>query len=417
VITVPEFAGAMAALGPFEPAPRIAAGVSGGADSMALALLADAWARERGGSLLALVVDHRLRPESGLEAAATAARLGALGITTRLLVIGGLTRGPALAERARSARFAVLEAACADAGILHLLLGHHGGDQAETLLMRSRGGSGPAGMAGMAPLVETRRLRLLRPLLAVPPARLRAMLASAGVAWIDDPSNVDATALRPRLRLMRRDRDGEGSATAALVAAATASGRRRAEQDRSDAASLAEDAVLRPEGFAVLTGRPLVPSALAALVQALAGAPYPPATGSLVALAAAPRPATLAGVRLLRAGRFGPGLLAVREPAAMAPPVSARAGAVWDGRFRLGAPALIPPNATLGALGDDAARLRRFSPLPSAVLRTLPAVRLGAALLAVPHLFYPDRKGCEGFPMHFSPPRPAAGAPYSFGDA
>ena len=55
----------MTALGPFEPAPRIAAGVSGGADSMALALLADAWARERGGSLLALIVDHGLRAESG----------------------------------------------------------------------------------------------------------------------------------------------------------------------------------------------------------------------------------------------------------------------------------------------------------------------------------------------------------------
>ncbi len=140
----------MAVLGPFEPAPRLAAGVSGGADSMALALLADAWARERGGSLLALVVDHRLRPESGSEAMAAVARLGALGIATRLLAINGLSRGPALAERARSARSAVLEAACTDAGILHLLLGHHAGDQAETLLIRTLGGSGPAGLAGMA---------------------------------------------------------------------------------------------------------------------------------------------------------------------------------------------------------------------------------------------------------------------------
>ncbi len=210
----------MMALGPFEPAPRIAAGVSGGADSMALALLADAWARERGGSLLALVADHGLRAESGTEAAAAAARLGSLGIAAKLLKIEGLARGPGLAERARSARFAVLEAACTRAGILHLLLGHHAGDQAETLLIRSLGGSGPAGIAGMAPLVETTRLRLLRPLLAVAPARLRATLVSAGVAWIEDPSNVDATALRPRLRLLRRDGDGEGSATAALAAAA-----------------------------------------------------------------------------------------------------------------------------------------------------------------------------------------------------
>jgi tRNA(Ile)-lysidine synthase len=334
-----------------------------------------------------------------------------------VLEIDGLTRGPALAERARAARFDRLETACARAGILHLLLGHHAGDQAETLLIRSLGGSGPAGMAGMAPLVETRRLRLLRPLLAVPPARLRALLASLGVAWIEDPSNADVTALRPRLRLLRRDGDGESSATAALVAASVASGRSRAETDRHVAASLAEQAVLRPEGFAVLSGRPLAPSAFAALLQVLAGAPFPPATRSIVALAAAPRPATLAGVRLLPAGRLGPGLLAVREPAAMAPPVPARAGAVWDRRFRLGDTALVPPGTTLGALDGDAALLRRCSSLPSAVLRTLPAVRHGATLLAVPHLHYPDHRMCAGFPMLFSPPRPAVAAPFWFGDA
>ena len=101
----------------------------------------------------------------------------------------------------------------------------------------------------------------------------------------------------------------------------------------------------------------------------------------------------------------------------MAPPVPAKPGIVWDGRFRLGAAGPVPPDATLGALGDDAARLRYLSPLPSVVLRTLPAVRLGAALLAVPHLFYPDRRGCECFPVLYSPPRPAAAAPFWFGDA
>jgi tRNA(Ile)-lysidine synthase len=416
VVTSQEFAAAMATIGPFEPEPRIAAGVSGGADSMALALLANTWVRQCGGSLLALVVDHGLRPESGEEAAATASRLGALGIMTKLLPIEGLARGAALAERARSARFAVLLAACAAEGILHLLLGHHAGDQAETVLMRALGNSGPLGMAGMAAVAETTQLRLLRPLLAVPPAQLRATLISAGVPWIEDPSNVDATALRPRLRLLRRDRDGEGSATAALVAAAAASGRRRAEQDRSVAAILAEHAAVRPEGFAVLSGQPLAASALAALLQTLAGAPFPPAARSVAALAAAPRPATLAGVRLVPAGRMGPGLLAVREPAAVAPPVPMKSGVVWDGRFRLGEAVHAPPDATLGALGDDAAWLRKVSSLPSCVLRTLPAIRLGKTLLAVPHLHYPDREGCAGYPVLFSPPRPAAAAPFWFGD-
>src|SRR5262245_24346199 len=115
-----EFAASMAALGPFGPRPRLAAGVSGGPDSMALALLADRWARDNGGSLLGLIVDHGLRPESRQEAALAAARLAERGIQARLLPIAGLLRGSALAERARAARFAVLEAACREAGIVHL---------------------------------------------------------------------------------------------------------------------------------------------------------------------------------------------------------------------------------------------------------------------------------------------------------
>ncbi|MEJ0017677.1 MAG: hypothetical protein WDN25_14140 [Acetobacteraceae bacterium] len=140
----------------------------------------------------------------------------------------------------------------------------------------------------------------------------------------------------------------------ALAAAARLSGRRRAALEREAAADLAEHAALRPEGFAVLSGRPMLPPSLAALVQAIGGAAYPPATRSVAPLAAAPRPATLGGVRLMAAGRLGPGLLVVREAAAMAPPVAADAGIVWDGRFRLGADADVPAGATLGALGDDA---------------------------------------------------------------
>jgi tRNA(Ile)-lysidine synthase len=412
LITAAAFAAAMDALGPFGPAPRMAAGVSGGADSMALALLADNWARERGGMLVALIVDHGLRPEAGAEAAEAATRLASRGIAARVLTIDDLERGPALAERAREARFRVLAEACATDGILHLLLGHHAGDQAETVLIRSLGGSGAAGLAGMAPLVETTRLRILRPLLAVPPARLRATLVSAGIAWVEDPSNADSASLRPRLRLLRRDRDGEGSATAALGSASAASGQQRADDESVAAESLAVHASLRPEGFCALSGG-IEARALSALVQAIAGAPFPPPTRSIAAFAAAPRPATLAGIRSLAAGRLGPGFILVREEAAMAPPVAALPGATWDGRFRLGADARVPPGTTFGALGADAARLRRASSLPSAVLRTLPAFRLGDALLAVPHLLYPDRVACVCFPVTFSPPRPAAAAPFS----
>lgn len=411
-ITPDDFAALMAPLGPFEPCPRVAAAVSGGADSMALGLLADTWARQRGGSVTALVVDHGLRPESGAEAAVTIERLARRGIASRLLRLTGLLSGPALAERARAARYAALTEACTAAGLLHLLLGHHAADQAETVLIRRLGNSGPTGLAAMAAVTEQYSLRLLRPLLPVPPVRLRATLLVAGVGWVEDPSNSDRRALRARLRAGLGDPDGIGPPTTSLYGTALAAGQARAEREAAVATTLADRASVYPEGYARLSSGPIDPAALAALVQAIAGAPFPPPTAAVTAWCAAPAPATLAGVRILAGGRMGEGWLLVREAAAMRPPVPAEPGAVWDGRFRIGRAAIVPPGTTIGALGGDAARLRRHSPLPAAVLQTLPALRRGNSLVAVPLLGYPDPTACAALAVTFCPRRPVAGAPF-----
>jgi hypothetical protein len=101
----------------------------------------------------------------------------------------------------------------------------------------------------------------------------------------------------------------------------------------------------------------------------------------------------------------------------MGSPVPALPNAVWDGRFRLRADAGIQAGAVLGSLGDDAARLRRASPLPSVVLRTLPAIRLGPRIVAVPHLNFPDNQARVLWPLIFSPVRTAVPASFPFGDA
>ena len=75
----------MAPLGPYEPRPHLALAVSGGADSLALTLLARDWASACGGRTTALVVDHALRPASAAEAELTLRRLASLGIPARLL--------------------------------------------------------------------------------------------------------------------------------------------------------------------------------------------------------------------------------------------------------------------------------------------------------------------------------------------
>ena len=97
-----RFAAAMARLGPFGPAPRLGLGVSGGADSMALAVLAQRWAAANGATMLALIVDHGLRAAAAAEAALTANRLNALGIPSLVLTLS-IGTGPAVQARARSA--------------------------------------------------------------------------------------------------------------------------------------------------------------------------------------------------------------------------------------------------------------------------------------------------------------------------
>ncbi|HKM61058.1 MAG TPA: tRNA lysidine(34) synthetase TilS [Acidisphaera sp.] len=384
----------MSRLGPFPAVPVLAAGVSGGADSTALAVLADGWARRQGRRLLALIVDHGLRPASAAEAAETAARLAGWDIESRVLHLG-LSRGPGQAARARSARLAALEDACAAAGITDLLLGHHAADQAETAMIRALSATGDDGFAGMPALRHTGRVRVLRPLLAWHPVRLRALLTPG--SWIEDPSNADLLALRVRLR------PAAAAAVEPLAEAAREAGRARRLREEAAASWLAGHATIRPEGFARIPDAPLPADALSALIRTVGGSALPPPVAAVQALAARPGPATLAGVQIVPAGRHGPGWLLVREEAAMAPPCDAVAGARWDGRFRLRGAA--PPGLRIGPLGDDAARMRRLTDLPSSVLRTMPALRRQTVLEAVPHIAYGGPVTIE---VLFDPPVPAA---------
>jgi tRNA(Ile)-lysidine synthase len=390
------FAAAMARLGPWDAARRVAVAVSGGPDSLALALLAQGW-----GDPVALIVDHGLRAESADEAEQARASLAARGMPAQVLRLEGLHPGPALAARARRARYAALAAACRRAGLVDLLLGHHAGDQAETVLMRQRRGSGVAGKAGMAALVETDDVRLVRPLLAVDPARLRALVASAGLHPAEDPGNHDMRNTRARLRREI------GTERAGLLAAAAANGAARSAAERAVAAELAARAQLFPEGFAVLAPGPVMPEALAALLRTVAGRRYPVPVPD--GLAAAPRPATCGGARLVAAGRRGPGWLVVREQARIDPAIPAAVGSVWDGRYRV---ASAPEGTEIGALGEDCVALRGRSALPGLVLRSLPALRRNRALSDVPSLNYRRTMGGAVAACFHSAALPAAGAAF-----
>ena len=392
-----EFARLMVPLGPFSGERDVAVAVSGGADSMALAVLAAGWGRP-----LALIVNHGLRGEAAGEAASTAARLASRGVPSRILALTGLARGPALQERARAARYQALTQACRAAGLVDLLLGHHAADQAETVLMRDAAGSGPAGLAGMAAVAHASDVRLLRPLLATAPRRLRATLVQAGVDWVEDPTNRDPATLRARLR----QRPDPGAPERVRVLAGSAA--ERSASERETASGLAGLVAIRPEGFALLPPAALRPDLLLAALWTVSGREFPPPRAGVMGWLERRQPATLHGVQLAWRARDGAWLLC-REPAACAPPTPVIPGARWDGRYAVGPGAAPAAGWSLGALGQDAAGLRHRSDLPAAVLRGLPALRRGAALAAVPHLGFPSAEACRRVPLLFRPTRPLAG--------
>ena len=197
-------------------APALVIAVSGGPDSTALLALVARWraARKQGPELLAVTVDHGLRPESAREARAVKRLAGELGVRHRTLRWTGSKPASALQEEARRVRYQLLAAAARGAGAPCVLTAHTLDDQAETVILRMARGSGLSGLGAMArqtllPIVGVHRIDatdkktaivLVRPLLDLPKARLIATLAAMGISFADDPSNRDPRFTRPRLR-------------------------------------------------------------------------------------------------------------------------------------------------------------------------------------------------------------------------
>lgn len=195
-----DFEDLMALFGPFEEQPHIAVAVSGGADSLALTLLADEWAKEHHGTVTALTVDHGLRPESAGEARLVGVWLTKLGIEHHTLPWTGPKPKSGLQEAARVARYEIMADWCRQAGVLHLLTAHHRDDQVETYLMRAQQGSGPDGLSGMSAVKALRGCQLIRPFLSLPGKAPKDYLRNLGQDWVEDPSNHDERFTRIQIR-------------------------------------------------------------------------------------------------------------------------------------------------------------------------------------------------------------------------
>ena len=197
-ITDIEFEGLMA---PFSFNHSFAVAVSGGADSLALALLAKRYADNHSLRMTALTIDHGLRSNSAQEALWVHNLLVARSISHETLVWNHTSIPQTkIQERARAARYDLLGQWCQKNSVTSLLTAHHQDDQIETFFMRLAHQSGLKGLSSMRAVRTMPFGMLVRPLLGIPKDRLIATLKAFNCEWCDDPSNANDTFERVRLR-------------------------------------------------------------------------------------------------------------------------------------------------------------------------------------------------------------------------
>ena len=183
-----------AVLDDLDPGDRVTVALSGGADSLALAVCLAFLGPKAGWDCRALVVDHGLQGDSALVAKREAAQARELGLAADIVEVVVEAEG-GLEAAARTARYdALLEAAAEQRSVI--LLGHTLDDQAETVLLGLGRGSGPRSIAGMPVTVGPFR----RPFLGLRRAETERICSSAGLDFWSDPHNDDPRFRRSRLR-------------------------------------------------------------------------------------------------------------------------------------------------------------------------------------------------------------------------
>ncbi len=176
---------------------RLAAGLSGGMDSVVLLEILKRLEHKHGYALRAIHVHHGLSPNADRWSRFCAAYCRRLQVPLSIRRVRvDAKSGAGLEGAAREARMAALRALRVDA----FALAHHLDDQAETVLLSLLRGAGLRGASGMAAASKLGKALLLRPLLEIPRTAIAAYASSRELSWVDDESNLDEALGRGYLR-------------------------------------------------------------------------------------------------------------------------------------------------------------------------------------------------------------------------
>jgi tRNA(Ile)-lysidine synthase len=194
-----------------KPGMRVAVGLSGGADSVALVCLLAARSKELGLVVHAAHLHHGLRgaeADADLEfSRALAAKLGLPFHEERVDTAAAAERdertGKAretIEEAARRLRYSWFRTLLSKGLVDSVATAHTLDDQAETVLAKFLRGAWTEGLAGIAPRIESPKGAIVRPLLGATRAEIEAYLRELGQDWREDSSNRNLSFTRNRIR-------------------------------------------------------------------------------------------------------------------------------------------------------------------------------------------------------------------------
>lgn len=396
-ISTAEFSQLMAPFAPFESPPILAVATSGGADSMALALLCHKWATNQGGRAIAITVDHRLREDSTEEALCVSNWLQAHGMEHHILTWqrpeDEELLAAAIQESAREARYKLLGQWCIDHNVKHLLTAHHAQDQLETFLIRLAKGSGLKGLTSTQGQVKTTYGRILRPLLKIDPNRLKTTLKEFNQPYIQDPSNENEHFTRIRWRLLLPSLAAEGLTPATIQETLERLNHSQRLIDQYVTILIQQYSTITPYGYAILKKEALQESTeafeemLKVLLTTIRTHRYPIRRHALhraIKALKLDNSITLGGCQIInKASEWW----IIREPAAILKDVTVKQPGMylWDGRFTVEVSQNIPCHiAPLGETGIhilESNKKKPFKGIPHLVLQTLPSLWKGDELI------------------------------------
>lgn len=182
----------------------VAVAVSGGADSMAMAILLNNWARQTGKKFYAITVDHNLRQDSHKESLQVQNILKKQGVNTVIIKNDIKLDVANLEANARDVRYKILFGFCKKNKVNLLAVGHQKDEQVETFLLNLIRGSGVYGLSGIKDIYKTEKdIFVTRPMLQFSKEEIKTYLTKNGVQWVEDPMNKDDKFKRAKIRKMK----------------------------------------------------------------------------------------------------------------------------------------------------------------------------------------------------------------------